>query len=147
MVPLCQDSFAVRVLAVCKSRVRGPFLGPPIFATLWAGSFDFADPGTDGCTPLATTDTTKPTKNQTALRQYLVRSAIICFIVPLSCHLWSPSCQGVVLAHLVAAALRATCAFGPMIDSCFPAVQVAIWALITCPPNLPVGMWLDVNVA
>ena len=53
--------------------------------------------------------------------------------------------QGVVLAHLAAAALRATIASGPALHRCPPAVQVAICALITCPTDHFVTLWFDVN--
>ena len=81
----------------------------------------------------------------TALCHHIVRSTSIAFIVPLSCNQRSLGGQGVVLAHFAPAALRATPASGPLVNSCFPAVQMAIWALLTYPPDLPVAVWLDVN--
>ena len=52
-----------------------------------------------------------------------------------------------MLAHLASIALRATSAIGPIICSRLPAVQAAIWALITSPPDLHFAMWFDVDVA
>ena len=79
-----------------------------------------------------------------ALCYHAVR-CIICLKVPLSSNQGSLGGQGVVLAHLAATALRATIASGPTRDPCFPAVQVDIWTLITCPPNPHVAVWFDVN--
>ena len=52
-----------------------------------------------------------------------------------------------MLAHFAAAALRTTIASGPLSYCRFPSVQLAIWALITYPPDLPVAVWFDVNAA
>ena len=50
-----------------------------------------------------------------------------------------------MLAHFAPAALRATTAIASVGNSGLPAVQVAIRALITYPPNNLVAVWLDVN--
>ena len=146
MVPFCQACFASRVLTLCKGWVLDLTLAPFIFVTLWAASSGFfTDPFTGLCTPLIATHLTDPSNGSAALRRYAVRCGVICLIVPLSCHLGSLGCQGVVLAHLVATALRAATAIAPAVNTCFPAVQVAIWALITCPPDKLVAVWLDDN--
>ena len=82
-----------------------------------------------------------------ALCNHAVRCTIIGLIVPLSCKQGSLSSQGVVLANLAAAALRAATAIAPVGNNCLPAVQVAIWALITYPPNFPATLGCDVNRA
>ena len=52
-----------------------------------------------------------------------------------------------MLAHFAALALRTLIASGPVIDTCFPTVQVTIWTQITYPPDLPGALWFDGNVA
>ena len=94
-----------------------------------------------------TTGITEPTNRLIAVCHHAVRCTIICFVVPLSCNQGSPGKQGVVLAHFAAAALRTTIASGPLSYCRFPSVQLAIWALITYPPDLPVAVWFDVNAA
>ena len=145
MVPLCQARFALRVLTLCKGWVPDPLLGLSIIGTLWAASLLLADALTWCCTPLVATHLTDPSNSLIALRRHAVRSTSICFIVPLSCHPGSLGCQGVVLAHFAPAALRATSATAPVCNGGFPAVQVAIWALLTSPPDHLVAVWLDVN--
>ena len=147
MVPFCQDSFAVRVMTFCKGWMLDLLVAPAFVITLWAASFVFADPVIGRCTPLVVTHITAPTNWVTALRHHIGRCAVICVIIPLSCHRRSLGGQGVVLAHFVPAALRATIAIAPVENGCLPAVQVAIWALITGPPNFPAILWRNVNGA
>ena len=147
MVPFCQAGFALRVLTLCKGWVPDPFLPPFIFVTLWAASFHFADPLTGCCSPLFATHLTDTSNSLIALRRHAVRSTCIGLIVPLSCHQRSLGGQGVVLAHFEPAALRATTAIASVGNSGLPAVQVAIWALITGPPIFPAILWCDVNGA
>ena len=147
MVPLCQDSFASRVPTLCKCWVPGPLLCQSSLCTLWAAISFFADALIGCCAPLMTTGITEPTNTLMALCHHAVRCTSICFVVPLSCNQGSPGKQRVVLAHSAAAALRTSIAFGPLSHCRFPSVQVAVWALITYPPDLPVTVWFDVNVA
>lgn len=51
--------------------------------------------------------------------------------------------QGTVLAHFVPWALQTAPALTSAVHSSSPAVRVAIWALITLPPNFPVGVRCD----
>ena len=52
-----------------------------------------------------------------------------------------------MLAHLATTALRATSASGPIVHTRFPSVRLPIWALVTCPPDLSVAVFFDVNVS
>ena len=52
-----------------------------------------------------------------------------------------------MLAHFAAPALRTIIAIAPAGNPCLPAVQMAIWALITNLPDLPISPWCDVNGA
>ena len=146
VIPLCQEGSHFRILALCKGWVLGLFAAFCIgFCTLWAASFFFADPLTRWCTPLVAANITEPTNRLTALGHHGVRSTVVGFTVPLSCDQGSLGRQGIVLAHLAAAALRAASAIAPAGNSCLPAVQVAIWTLITYPPDFPANLWCDVN--
>ena len=147
MVPLCQDSFASRVLTLCKGWVLGVLLGFSSACTLWAASFSFADPGINCCIPLVTTGITEPINRLIALCHHTVRCAVIFCIVPLSCNQRSLGSQRVMLAHFAAAALRTSPAVAPVVNGRLPAVQVAIWALITYPTHLLVAVRLDVHGA
>ena len=93
------------------------------------------------------TGITEPTNRLIALCHHTVRCAIIYFIVPLSCNQRSIRSQAVVLAHLAPNALGATSAIAPVANNRLPAVQVAIWALITYPAHLLAAVRLDVNGA
>ena len=148
MVPLCQEGSHFRLLTLCKGGMLD--LLPADFVcigALRAASFLFADPVVGTCTPLVATGITEPTNRLIALCHHTVRCAIICLIVPLGRDQRSLGGQGVVLAHFAAAALGATSAIAPLIDGRLPAVQVAIWALITYPPHLLAAVRLDVNGA
>ena len=147
MVPFSQKSFASRVLALCKGGLLD--LLPADFVcicTLWAASLA-SDPVIGSCVPLVATDLTQPTKLLIAVCHHAVWCTIVCCIVQLSCNQGSLGGQGVVLAHFAAATLGATCAIAPVANSRLPAVQVAIWALITYPPHLLAAVRLDVNGA
>ena len=52
-----------------------------------------------------------------------------------------------MLTHLLAGAEGTGPATGPVVDTCFPGVRMAIWALITMPPHLPVAVRPDEDVA
>lgn len=145
MVPFCQESSAWRVLAVCKGWVLNLdfrsctcTIGAPSLAS---------DSVTRSCTPLVAAGITQPANRLMTLRHHAVRCTIIHFKVPLSCNQGSLGSQRIVLAHLAATALRAPTTLGPATYSRLPAVQVAVWALITYPPDLCSAMWFDVNVA
>ena len=142
VIPLCQK----RVVAPCKGWVTDPGFSPCILGAVRAASFLFADPMIGCCTPLVATRITEPANTLTALCHHTVRCALVCPKVPLSCNQRSLGSQGVVLAHFVATALRTATASGPVLHSCFP-VQVAIWTLVTYPPDLPIALWFYVNVA
>ena len=137
MVPFSQKSFASRVLALCKGGLLD--LLPANFVcigALRAASFLSADPLVGTCTPLVVAGIAEPTNRLVALCHHAVRCAIIYFIIPLCRHQRSLGGQTVVLAHFAAAALRTATAVAPVVDGRLPAVQVAIWALITYPPDL-----------
>ena len=140
-IPLCQDGSHFRILALCKGWVLVLSAAFSIcFCTLWAASLILADPVTRCCTPLMATDTTEPTNFLNAMCHHAVRCTSVCFIVPLSCKQGSLGSSGVVLAPFAAAARGTTTAIAPVSNSCLPAVQVAIWALITHPPNFPASL-------
>ena len=81
MVPLCQKSSALRVLALCKGWVL--LLGLCMFSAHGAASFYFADPLTRCLTPFVATGTIVPSNRLIALCHHTVGRAIVCFIVPL----------------------------------------------------------------
>ena len=131
MVPLCQEGLHLRVLGVCKGWVLDSLLSLCMVSAFWAASFFLADPGINCCAPLVGASITAPPNNLIALCNYIIRGALVCFIVPLSRHPGSLGGQGIVLAHFTAAALRTTIACCSCFDRCLPAVHIAIWALIT----------------
>ena len=146
MVPLSQEGSHFMILALCKSGLLDHLpAGFVCIGALRAASFLFADPTTGCLTPLVATSITEPTNRLMALCHHTVRCTIIYFIVPLGRDQRSLGGQRVVLAHFAAAALRAIVAIAPAVDNCLPAVQVAIWALITYPPNFPAILWCDDN--
>ena len=146
VIPLCQEGSHFRVFALCKGWLLNFFAAFCIcICTVWAASLVF-DPRIRCCTPLVATHLTEPTNRLMALCHYAVRRTIICLRTPLSCNQGSLGSQGVVLAHLLAAALRAI-AIAPVGNDCLPAVQVAIWALIAYPPSFPATLASDVNIA
>ena len=146
MVPLCQTSFAMTVLTVCKGWMLLLLLAICNLSTFWAAT-EFADPRIRCCNPTVATGITEPTNRLVALCHHTVRGTVVDFIVPLSCNQRSLGSQGVVLADFAVAALRTFVASSPVCHTCFPAVQVASGALITCPPDLHVAVCLDVDVA
>ena len=106
-----------------------------------------ADPAVGCYTPPVATGITEPISRLIALCHHTVRCTIIYFIVPLSRDQRSLGGQRVVLAHFAAAVLGTTIASGSIADTRFPAVRVAIWTLITFPPDLPSAVLFDVNAA
>ena len=147
VVPLCQKGSRWGILALCKGWLLGVLPAFCLcFCTLWAASLP-ADATINFCAPLVATGMTEPTTGPMASCHHAVRRTIICIIVPLSCHQGVLGSQRVVLADLVAAALRAASAKASETHSCLPAVQVAVGALITYPPNFPAILGCDVNGA
>lgn len=147
VIPLCQESCHFRILALCKGWVLG-LLGPCSLSALRATSqVKWGNSSINSCSPLVATSVTEPSNSLTTACYYIIRSTIICLIVPLCCNCRSYGSQRLVLAHFLAFALGTTSASCSIVDTCFPAVQVPIWTLITCPPNLSVAPWFDVYVA
>ena len=142
VIPLSQQN---RVL--CNAWVLSLFCSPCFLSAVRAAGFFFADPGIGCLVPFMATRITAPTSNHSTLRHHAVRSAIVILIVPLSCHRGVFGSQGVVPTHFAAAALRASIAICPARNYGCPAVQVAIWALVTYPVDLCIAIWFDDNVA
>ena len=140
MVPFCQKSFASRVLAVCKGWVINPLLAACRVSTVGTAP-RFADSSIRCLRPSVATHLTQPTKILMGVCHNTVRGVTISFTVPLSCNQGSLGCQGVVLAHFAAAALRTPVAIAPVRNNCFQSVQVAVWTLITYPPDFPATHW------
>ena len=116
MVPLCQGSFALRVLPLSKCWVLDlPLAAVPVSA-LGAAWFFSAHPLVGCLTPFVATGITEPTNPLVALCHHTVRGTIISFKVPLTCQQWINGGQGVMLADLAANALRAPTAFAPVTD-------------------------------
>ena len=147
MIPLRQKSSCIRILALSKGWAFDELCTPckPADAS-WAASVSI-DPILDLHPPFVSTSITEPSNGLSAVRNHTVGSNIIFLVVPLSCNSRSFGRQRVVLAYLVAAALRTTFATRPAVYNCCPAVQVAIWTLITCPPNHLSAEWFDDYVA
>ena len=55
--------------------------------------------------------------------------------------------EGVMLTDIFAGTEGAVCASRPVRHCCFPFVRMAVWALITLPPNLSATVSCDHNVA
>ena len=142
VIPLCQEGCHVRVLAVCKGWLLSFFAAFCIcFCTLWAASLVF-DPVIRSCPPLVTTSTTQPPNRLTTLCNHAGWCTIICLRIPLSRNQGVLGSQGVVLAHLLAAALRATTAIAPVGNDCLPAVQVAQMATDHISTKLSCHSWV-----
>ena len=109
VIPLCQQD---RVLG--NGWVPDPLCSSCYFSALWTTRLLFADSSTGSRPPLVATGITMPMSKFRGLCHHTVRSTIIFFIVPLSCHCGVLGSQGVVLAQFASAALRTTIAVGPV---------------------------------
>ena len=113
VVPLCQEG----VIAIRKCWMLRQFLALPFIVNALLAASLSADPHIGCCLPLVPTVLAVPCKHVTILRHHIVRCTVICVIVPLSCNQGSLGSQGVVLAHLVAAALRTLTAIASVLHS------------------------------
>ena len=116
MVPLCQGSFALRVLPLSKCWVLDLLLAAVSASSLGAAWLFSAHPLVGCLTPLVATGITEPANPLVAVCHHTVRCTIICFKVPLTCQQGINGGQGVMLADLAANALRAPTAFAPFTD-------------------------------
>ena len=147
VLPLCQEGSHFSILALCIGWVCDLLLVLLCNVTAcWTASLVLADPGIRCSASLVAADITKLTNRLIAVGHHAVKCSTICLIVPLRCQQGRLGGQGVVLAHFLAAALRAARAIAPVGNSCLPAVQVPIWTLITYPSNFPAIVGCDVDV-
>ena len=103
----------------------------------------------DGCLPLTATLTLPPSLFMATDRE-LMRAALV-FLAPLRNQMGCLSGQGIVLADLLAGTEGTPTALPPfsarpVMWCCQPAVWMAIWTLVTGPPDLGVRVWLDDSI-